>query len=206
VWALSARQRGPLLAKILRHFHQKYPGVQLSLSSLTSAEQLRRLRAGELDAGLLRPPVNAPELEMRFVEQAPQVLAMPAGHRLAKKSRLHWKDFNGEGLVMIHPDQQHGFYDPFLTACARAGAKVHAAQYAQDVQIKMWLISAGFGIAPVTETLAEIRRPGIVFQKLPAGLPPVQTVLVWRRLDASPVVKNFLDCFTTAKYQKGNPS
>src|SRR6185369_11705098 len=70
---------GPLLAKILRHFHQKYPGVQLSLSSLTSAEQLRRLRAGELDAGLLRPPVNAPELDMRFVEQAPQVLAMPTG-------------------------------------------------------------------------------------------------------------------------------
>src|SRR5262249_43725026 len=108
---------GPLLAKILRHFHQKYPGVQLSLSALSSAEQLRRLRAGELDAGLLRPPVPAPELDSRFVEQAPQILAVPAGHRLAKKRKLEWKDFNGEGLVMIHPDHQHSFYDPFLAAC-----------------------------------------------------------------------------------------
>jgi DNA-binding transcriptional LysR family regulator len=66
----------------------------------------------------------------------------------------------------------------------------------------MWLISAGFGIAPVTATLVEIRRPGVVFRPLPPGLPPVQTVLVWRRLDASPLVKNFLDCFSTIKRQK----
>ena len=193
---------GPLLAKVLRQFHQKYPGVQLSLSALTSAEQLRRLRAGELDAGLLRPPVASPELDTRFVEEAPMVLAAPAGHRLAKKRRLEWTDFNGEGLVMIHPDQQHRFYDPFIAACVKAGARTHVAQYAQDVQIKMWLISAGFGIAPVTATLVEIRRPGVVFRPLPPGLAPVQTVLVWRRLDASPLVKNFLDCFGTVKCQK----
>jgi DNA-binding transcriptional LysR family regulator len=193
---------GPLLAKILRHFHQKFPGVQLTLSALSSAEQLRRLRAGELDAGLLRPPVAAPELDSRFVEQAPQILAVPAGHRLARKRQLGWKDFDGEGLVMIHPDHQHSFYDPFLGLCAKAGAKTHVAQYAQDVQIKMWLISAGFGIAPITATLAQMRRPGVVFRPLPPGVPPVQTVMVWRRFDQSPIVKNFLDCFSSVKGQK----
>ena len=191
---------GPLLARVLRHFHQKFPGVQLSLSAITTTEQLKRLRAGELDAGLLRPPVALPEFDTRFVEQAPQMLAVPAGHRLAKKRKLEWIDFNGEGLVMIHPDLQHSFYDAFIAACAKAGAKTHVAQYAQDVQIKMWLISAGFGIAPVTATLVEIRRPGVVFRPLPPGLPPVQTMLVWRRADATvPVVKNFLECFNTVK-------
>lgn len=191
---------GPLLARVLRHFHQKFPGVQLSLSAITTTEQLKRLRAGELDAGLLRPPVTSPDFDTRFVEQAPQMLAVPAGHRLAKKRTVEWKDFNGEGLVMIHPDLQHGFYDAFISACAKAGAKTHVAQYAQDVQIKMWLISAGFGIAPVTATLVEIRRPGVVFRPLPPGLPPVQTVLVWRHADASlPVIKNFLECFDSVK-------
>jgi DNA-binding transcriptional LysR family regulator len=191
---------GPLLARVLRHFHQKFPGVQLSLSALPTTEQLKRLRAGELDAGLLRPPVVSPDFETRFVEQAPQMLALPAGHRLAKKRKLEWRDFNGEGLVMIHPDLQHSFYDPFIAACIKAGAKTHVAQYAQDVQIKMWLISAGFGIAPVTATLVEIRRPGVVFRPLPPGLPPVQTMLVWRRADAAmPVIKNFLECFDWVK-------
>lgn len=197
---------GPHLATVLRHFHQKYPGVQLSLFALTSSEQLRRLRADELDAGLLRAPATFPELDFRFVEQAPQILAAPAGHRLARKRQLEWKDFNGEGLVMIHPDQAHGFYDPFLAACAKAGAKTHVAQYAQDVQVKLWLISAGFGVAPVTATLAEMRRAGVIFRSLPPGLPPVQTVLAWRRIDVSPVLKNFLDCFSAAKGQKNGVS
>lgn len=189
----------PWLARVLRHFHQRFPGVQLALSEITSAEQLRRLRAGELDAGLLRPPVGSPDLEWRFVEQSPQVLAAPAGHRLARKRRLTWKDFDGEGLVMIQPSQQHGFYDAFLATCARAGARTHPAQYAQDVQIKMWLISAGFGVAPATAALSEVKRPGLVFRPLPPGLPPVETVLVWRRDDTSPLVKNFLDCFAAVR-------
>jgi DNA-binding transcriptional LysR family regulator len=185
----------PRLAGVLRHFHQHFPGVQLALSEMVSSEQLRRLRAGELDVGLLRPPVHFPELEWRFVEQAPQVLAAPEGHRLARKRKLVWRDFDGEGLVMIQPGQQHGFYDSFLAACAQAGAKVHPAQYAQDVQIKMWLISAGFGVAPTTATLAEVTRPGLVFRPLPPGLPPVQTVLVWLRQNPSAIVKNFLAAF-----------
>ena len=189
----------PWLANVLRLYHQRFPGVQLSLSEITTAEQLLRLRAGELDAGLLRPPVHFPELEWRFVEQSPQVLAAPAGHRLARKRHLEWKDFDGEGLVMIQPGQQHGYYDAFLAACARAGAKTYPAQYAQDVQMKMWLISAGFGIAPTTAALAEVKRPGLVFRPLPPGLPPVQTVLVWRRQDRSAVVRNFLECAAAVK-------
>ena len=189
----------PRLAKVLRHFHQSFPSVQLALVELTSAEQLRRLREGELDFGLLRPPVSFHELEWRFADQSPQVLAAPAGHRLATKRKLDWKDFDGEGLVMIQPGQQHGFYDAFLAACDNAGAKVHPAQYVHDIQIKMWLISAGFGVAPTTAALSEVKRPGLVFRPLPPGLPPVEIALVWRRRDTSPIVRNFLDCFVGAR-------
>jgi DNA-binding transcriptional LysR family regulator len=190
-----ASATSPRLAEVLRHFHQSFPGVQLALVELTSPEQLRRLRAGELDLGLLRPPVNDPELAWRYAEQSHQILAAPTGHRLLTKRKLAWKDFDGEGLVMIQPGQQHGFYDAFLAACAKAGAKVHPAQYAHDIQIKMWLISAGFGVAPTTAALSEVQRPGLGFRPLPPGLPPVQTALVWRKHDAPSIIRNFLQSF-----------
>jgi DNA-binding transcriptional LysR family regulator len=185
------------LAGILRRFRQQFPGVQLSLFELTSTEQLRRLRTYELDAGLLRPPVTFPELDFKLVGKSQQVLAVPAGHRLARKRNLEWKDFHNEDLVLIHPNAQHGFYDPFLAECAKAGAKPRPAQYANDVQTKMWLISAGFGIAPTIAAVPEVRRMGLVFRPLPPGLPPVQTVLSWRRDDNSPVLKQFKACFET---------
>ncbi len=192
----------PRLAKVLRGFHQKFPGVQLAIFELTSVEQLRRLRAGELDIGLLRPPVGYPELAWFFAEQSQQVLAAPSGHRLASKRELVWKDFDGEGLVMIQPAQQHGFYDAFLAACAKAGAQVHPAQYAHDIQTKLWLVSAGFGIAPTTAAQAPFRRPGLVFRPLPPGLPPVRTALAWRRQEASQIVRNFLESFSSSNGAK----
>jgi DNA-binding transcriptional LysR family regulator len=65
----------------------------------------------------------------------------------------------------------------------------------------MWLISAGFGVAPTTSALSDVKRPGLVFRPLPTGLPPVETMLVWRRQDASPIVQNFRDCFINASNQ-----
>jgi DNA-binding transcriptional LysR family regulator len=183
------------LAGILRRFRQQYPGVQLSLFDLTSAEQLERLRARELDAGLLRPPVGFPDLTCKIIGEARQVLALPAGHRLAKKRALAWSDFHDVEMVLMHPKFQHGFYDAFFAACARANAKPRPVQFAHDIQTKMWLISAGFGLAPTTALLAGGKHPGLVFRPLPSGLPPVQTVLAWRREDHSPALKHFCESF-----------
>jgi DNA-binding transcriptional LysR family regulator len=183
------------LARILRSFRQQFPGVQLSVYDLTTPDQLQRLREGALDAGLLRPPVGFPELEFAFVEEADQILALPERHRLSRKPRLEWGDFDGEPMVMVQPNLQHGYYDAFLAACAKAGAKPGPAQFTNDIQSKLWLISAGFGLAPTTATLAEVKRPGLIFRKLPPGLPPVQTVLAWRRDNLSPVLTHFRACF-----------
>jgi DNA-binding transcriptional LysR family regulator len=184
------------LAHVLRSYRQRFPGVQFSLYELTSVEQLQRLRMDTLDVGLLRPPISFPELESRFLEESPMVLAAPAGHRLAKLRRIAWRDFHNEPLVMIHPSLQHGYYDPFLNLCAQADATPIVGQYANDIHSKMWLISAGFGIAPTTKTIAEVKRPGLVFRELPPGVPLVQTLVVWKRADLSPIVQNFLDCLT----------
>ena len=192
---LIAPAMNPSLAHILRDFRKHFPGVQLSIFDLTSPEQIERLRARELDVGLLRPPIGFPELESVYVEKADQVLALSAGHRLAKKKQLTWTDFDGENLVLVQPSMQHGYYDAFFTNCAKAGAKPVATQYANDIETKLWLISAGFGIAPTTSTLASVKRPGLVFRPMPKGLPPVETVLVWNRSDDSPVLSNFRACF-----------
>ena len=98
-------------------------------------------------------------------------------------------------MVMVQPNLQHGYYDAFLAACAKAGAKPRVAQYANDIEIKLWLISAGFGIAPTTATMAEVKRPGLTFRDLPPGLPPIQTVLAWRKDNDSPVLAHFRQCF-----------
>jgi DNA-binding transcriptional LysR family regulator len=97
--------------------------------------------------------------------------------------------------VLIHPSLQHSYYDAFLSLCAKAGAAPFVAQYANDIHSIMWLISAGFGVAPMTRTMSEVKRPGVVFRELPADLPPVQLCLAWHRHNRSPVLRSFRDWF-----------
>lgn len=186
------------LAKIMRGYRQKFPGIQLNLHELTSTEQIQKLRADELDVGLLRPPVVFEELETLFFEESSMILALPTGHRLAKARHIRWKDFHNEPLVLIHPNLQHAYYDPFFAECEKVGAKPVVGQYANDIQSKMWLISAGLGIAPTTRIIAETRRPGLTFRELPSKLPNVKTVIAWKRSNHSPALRHFLTFFNEA--------
>jgi DNA-binding transcriptional LysR family regulator len=195
----------PRLAAVLRGYREKYPGVELSLHELASPIQLQHLRSDELDVGFLRNPAGYPELETLFVEESPMVLAAPAGHRLAKQRRLQWRDFDQERLVLIHPTLQHGYYDTFRALCAKAGATPLVAQYANDLHSVMWLISAGFGVAPTTQTMSEVKRPGLVFRELPPGLPLVKLCLAWRRNNDSAILRSFLEWFKGAPAPVGEP-
>lgn len=124
------------------------------------------------------------------------ILALPTGHRLARARRIQWTDFHNEPLVLIHPKLQHAYYDPFFAECEKAGAKPVVGQYTSDVQSKMWLISAGLGVAPTTKTIADTKRPGLTFRDLPTPLPKVKTVLAWKRSNHSPALRHFLTCFS----------
>jgi DNA-binding transcriptional LysR family regulator len=183
-------------AAILRRYRLKFPGIQLNMRELTSPDQIKLLRADEIDVGLMRPPVVFPELESRFFDESSMILALPIGHRLAKARKVRWEDFDQQSLVLIHPNLQHAYYDSFFAECEKVGAKPVVEQYANDVQSKMWLISAGLGIAPTTRTIAETKRPGLTFRELPSPLPKVKTVLAWKRSNHSPALRHFLECFS----------
>ena len=133
------------LAGLLRQYRRTYPEVSLSFHEHSSSTQIELLLAEQIDVGLLRPPVGHRDLKSRFVSEAPMVLGAPSGHRLAKAARIHWQDFDGESLITLHPNLQHGYYDKFLTLCAEAGARPTVGQYANDVQTVLWLVSAGLG-------------------------------------------------------------
>jgi len=182
-------------ADIIRRFRQNYPDVQISISMSNSVDLLPLLRAERLDVCLLRLSILSDAMASKKILEAKLQLAIPEGHRLAQKRHLNWKDLAEENLILVHPVGQPSFYDTFLSACARAGFQPRIAQYAADAHALMWLVSAGFGIAPVTETLAELRRPRIVFRPLPTDLPPVDIGLAWLKSNDSPVLRHFCNSF-----------
>jgi DNA-binding transcriptional LysR family regulator len=119
-----------LLPGLLKAFKTARPGVTLALREMLSPEQAAALAAGELDFGLLLPPVSgAQKLEHIVVQRERFVAALPSRHRLAReRGRLSISSLAGEPLVMVPREIAPGLYDIVTGLAARAGISINVAQ------------------------------------------------------------------------------
>jgi DNA-binding transcriptional LysR family regulator len=171
-----------VLPGLLKAFKAARPGVMLSLREMLSPDQAAALAAGELDLGLLLPPVpESAALEHLVVQRERFVAALPAQHRLAKeRGRLAMSALAGESFVMVPRDIAPGLYDIVAGLAARAGIPLNVAQEAIQMQTVVSLVSSGLGAAIVPACLANLGRRGVVYRPLADRHPALELWLAWR--------------------------
>ena len=197
-----------LLPPLMRAFTERYPGVRLQLVESTSDVQVEELVAGRIDAGLMIPPVPpryAGQLSYLPLMREPLVVAMSddtarlLDERLAKEG-----DASAEQAVPLHALADlplvvfprrlaPAFYDIIMDCYARAGIAPRIGQEAIQMQTIVSLVSAGMGVALVPRSLCNLRRTGVVYRPLRDAQPLVETGLLWRSDDVSPVLGGFVD-------------
>ena len=187
-----------LLPSLLRAFGARYPQVRLQLAEATSDVQIDELVAGRIDAGLVIPPVpprHAAGLSYLPVVREPLVVAMPvaAAPDGPEDEPVHLADLAALPLVIFPRRLAPGFYD-IITGCYGAlGLTPRIGQEAIQMQTIVSLVSAGMGVALVPQSLRNLRRTGVVYRPLAGDAPVVETGLVWRTGDVSPVLAGFID-------------
>ena len=182
-----------LLPAVLREFAARHPGVRLDLRELTLPQQIAALRAGDIHAGFVRPPVTDAELASESLLEEPLRVALPAGHPLAAASRLRAMRLASEPFVMFQRSPGLVLHDLVLGFCLQQGFAPRVAQEASQTHAVVGLVSAGIGVALVPASAQEIRLRGVEFRPLAETSPRVGTCLAWRRDDASPALRAFAD-------------
>jgi DNA-binding transcriptional LysR family regulator len=203
VGAMAAGQSGQLrlgfvsladygvLPGLLKGFKSARPGVSLALREMLSPDQAAALSAGELDFGLLLPPV-AGDLEHLVMQSERFVAALPARHAAARQRRLAMRDLAGEAFVMVPRDIAPGLYDIVAGLAARAGFSLRVAQEAIQMQTVVSLVSSGLGVAIVPASIANLGRRGVVYRELADAHPRLDLWLAWRRGALGATARDFL--------------
>ena len=194
------------LASIIKAFRQSHPGVEPDLAQLATGAQIAALRARQLDVGFVRPPVNAPELQTEVIGEEKMVLAVSSGDPLARKKRLAWQDLNGCTVLSVHPSVANNHYESFYAVCRRNNVKLVVGPYSQDIHSNLWLVSTGYGVTPITESAREFASSSLAFLDLPADGPAIQTLIAWRRDNASPILANFLRTVRSLSPESNHPA
>lgn len=207
-----------LLPLLLRDFGARHPRVRLQLAEATSDVQIDELVAGRIDAGLViapLPPRHAAQLAYLPVAREPLVVAMPAelsartgeaaGERdnardSADSAEHDWcetpvslADLADVPLVVFPRHLAPGFHDTIMDCYGAVGLAPRVGQEAIQMQTIVSLVSAGMGIALVPQSLRHLRRTGVVYRPLAEAAPTIETGLVWRAAEVSPVLAAFIE-------------
>ncbi len=176
---------GPyLLPQVAPAARKALPRLTLLLYEYRTASLLERLRAGELDVGVLALPVDLDGLEARELYAEPFVLAVPREHRLARRAAVRLDDIAEESLLLL--EEGHCLRDQALSVCSRAGAQENQDFRATSLETLRQMVASGAGITLLPE-LASRGAPGangVVVRPFAKPVPTRRVGAVWRTTTA----------------------
>ncbi len=183
-----------VLPGLLKAHRSARPGVTLALREMLSPDQASALAAGELDFGLLLPPVSgAARLEHIVVQRERFVAALASRHRLARvRGKLGLRELSGDPFVMVPREIAPGLYDIVTGLAARAGISLNVAQEAIQMQTVVSLVSSGLGAAIVPASVANLGRRGVVYRELADSHPRLDVWLAWPHGALGAAARDFL--------------
>ncbi|MGH7006055.1 MAG: LysR substrate-binding domain-containing protein, partial [Alphaproteobacteria bacterium] len=159
-----------VLPEAVQIFRSRFPEVVVELTEMNSPAVEAALDAGRLDIGVLHPPLATPGLLTRTLPDDRLVLAMPAGHRLARKRLVPLRELEDEPFLIAPRSVGPAIHDRVVAFFRAQGIDPRIVQEVTPMTTLTGLVAAGVGVGLVTEGIAAVGRPGVAFR--PVSPPP----------------------------------
>lgn len=196
---------GPyLLPLVARKLRKRLPRLKLMLYEYQTQPLLEKLRAGEIELGVLALPVPLEGLEVRELYEESFTVAVPSQHTLAKKPHVKIDDLSGETLLLL--EDGHCLRDQALDVCSMIDVKENEDYRATSLETLRQMVAAGLGITLLPE-LAN-RGPfgsghGLAVKSFAKPIPSRTVGAVWRKSSArSEAIKAVCEVIRTTLSEK----
>ena len=152
----------------LRAFAAKFPGIEVVVHEDTTEQLARALLAKEIDVGLLSLPVERAGLVAEEFFDEDLLVALPAGHALAKKRALTLDDLEHEAFILMK--EGHCLAGQALQFCRLNGFAPRVSFRSAQIETVMAFVAAGWGVS-IVPAMAERRMAanGVKYRRL-AGM------------------------------------
>lgn len=184
-----------VLPNAVRQFKQLYPEVDLTLKRMQTPEQLLALDNGQIDLGLLHPPINNDGLILETVYREQLVAALPDNHPFAKdiSKPISLQQLANESFILFPRHIGSVLYDRIINLCQQTGFSPNVVQEAIPQQTILGLVAAGIGISLIHSSVKTLGRHGIVLRDLIELTPTLETAVAWSPHTTNPVLPYFVE-------------
>lgn len=174
---------GPyLLPHVAGALRAALPRLELMLYEYQTAPMLQKLRAGEIDLGVLALPVEDDSLAVESLYDEAFLVAIPDDHPMAGLQTIRVKDLEGATLLLL--EDGHCLRDQALDVCNRI--EVHEKQdfRATSIETLRQMVAAGTGLTLLPELAARgnyAHTQGLALRPFADPVPTRHVGAVWRK-------------------------
>ena len=183
----------PAIPEIIREYGMRYPDIILAPHASNTSLLVARLRAGQVDVALIRPPISDAEgLVIVPLIDEETVAILPNGHQLCKLASVPLAALAKDVFVLYPRTLNPGNYDAVITACRRAGFNPTLGQEAPQIVSVIPLVAAGLGVSVVPQSTARILSDEVCYRPIEGDAPRAEICLAYCRRSPSRAAQNFV--------------
>jgi LysR family transcriptional regulator, benzoate and cis,cis-muconate-responsive activator of ben and cat genes len=183
-----------MLPKIIRRFRDENATVELSLHEMSTMDQIRALKDGQIDVGFGRIRHEDANIRRVILREEKMIVALPEGHPLSLvKPILALSDLVNETLIIFPKSPRPSYADQVLSAFDDRGLKPRRIYEVRELQIALGLVAAGEGISVVPGSVYGLKRDDVSYKELddPTLVSPI--IMSMRMLDESRDLREMLE-------------
>lgn len=178
------------------NFQKIHPAIDITLRQMSTVGLISAILTNEIDAGFARLPKQYPSGLSGFLfYSTPVILALPSTHSLARKrGPIDSKDLSDEPFVSTSIGYDLAFTRNVESIAGLGGFTPNIRKRAEDMTTVLTYVSAGYGIAAVSQEMANWRVPNVTFKRLASpSVPEVAFSFMYRTNETAPACKVFIE-------------
>jgi DNA-binding transcriptional LysR family regulator len=194
VLGISPETNWQFLGRALRLFAEHVPSARVLFQNLTPEAQVAALREGRIDVGFVWLPMDVEGLTTEATGRVRLLVALPESHPIARKKVIRLEELSGEAYTLWPRHLSPGLYDQLFAIFARAGFGPPIAMEGglPSTRTVLGMVAAGLTIALVDPAMEQLGTPGVVCRPLAGHGIFIESGVVYRRGEQSPIVAAFL--------------
>lgn len=167
------------LSAFLAHCREKEPEIEIRLSEVPLAEQLRGLRSGDFAAGFAYTAEIDDDIIAEPLWRDSLVVAVPARHELLAHKEVPLDKLGSHPLVLCDPQVYEGYCRELARLLRPLERDLKVVEHASSLDMMLTLVGAGFGLGFTTQTRsAACQRPDVVIRPLAEESAVITTYLL----------------------------
>ncbi len=192
--------------KIIRLYRAKYNTVDLNLIEMSTMDQLRALKEGNIDIGFGRVRHEDSNIRRIILREEKLMCAVPIGHKLLDLGRpVSAQDMSEDNLIVYPKNPRPSFADQVLNAFRDRAVEPKKITEVRDLQIAIGLVAAGEGISVVPRSLQGMKRDDVVYIDLNERHAVSPIIMSVRAMDKSLEIQDMLSLIYDIYDEEGIP-